>query len=201
MFSAASSKMQEVRKNHISQMPLTRTKKISLAIFAAIILAAALFVARNLSSGSATIARGQLLQLAPLESSAVIFFDLDQIRETPFLTKLYSWAPHPAEDSEYAQFVRDTGFSYERDLHRAVIAISNRGANTSMVAIADGNFDRKKMEAFLNRNGKSSQQNKWKVFTLNATANDKPISLAFLSDHRVAIADSDNLSGVLSAAS
>ena len=137
-------------------------------------------------------ARQQLLQLVPSDSTAVFFLDLDEFKQSPFLAKFYEWAPHPAEDSEYAQFARDTGFSYDRDLKRAVVAVSNRGATTNLLAIADGNFDRKKIEAFLNRNAKSLQPGKSKIFRLNESMRDKPLSLVFLSDHRVAITDSDN---------
>jgi hypothetical protein len=96
--------------------------------------------------------------------------------------------------------VRDTGFSYERDLQRLVVAISNHGSTTDLFAIADGKFDRRKIEAFLNRNGKSSQQGNWKVFRLNATANEKPLSFAFLANGRIAFGDFENLSAVLSTA-
>jgi hypothetical protein len=77
-------------------------------------------------------------------------------------------------------------------MKRAVVAISNRGGTTNLLAIADGNFDRKKIETFLIRNGKSLQKGKSKIFRLNGSMRDKPLSLAFLSDHRVAITDSDD---------
>jgi len=173
-------------------MPLTRTKKIVLAGAAAALLVAGIILARHFSIDSGASARQELLQLAPPDSTAVIFLDLDEFKRSPFLAKLYEWVPHPTEDSEYAQFVRDTGFSYERDLKKAVVAISIRGGTTKLLAIADGNFDRKRIETFLNRNGRSVQQGKWKIPRLNESMRDKPMSFAFLSDHRVAITDSDN---------
>lgn len=161
---------------------------------------AGLLVVSHFSSEPDANARRQLLRLLPTDATTVIFLDLDEFRASPFLAKLYSWASRPAEDSEYAQFVRDTGFSYERDLKRAALAVSNRGATTNLLAIADGKFERKKIEAYLNRNSKATPQGKWKVFQLNASVNDKPLSVAFLSDTRIAITDSGNLSPVLSAA-
>jgi hypothetical protein len=95
--------------------------------------------------------------------------------------------------------VRDTGFSYERDLKRVVVAISNHGNVTNIFAVTDGKFDRKKIEAFFERNGKSTQQGKWKVFRLNATANEKPLWFAFLSNDRMAFSDFENPSARLSA--
>jgi hypothetical protein len=175
-------------------MPLTPTKKLTLAASIAVLVLAALILARHFSIGSADSARQQLLQFVPSDSTAVIFLDVDECKQSPFLQKLYEWAPHPTEDSEYAQFVRDTGFSYERDLRRAVVAISNQGATTNLLAIADGNFERRKIETFLNHNGKSLQHGKWKIFRLNDSmrGNDRPLSFVFLSDHRIAITDSEN---------
>jgi hypothetical protein len=181
-------------------MPFSRTKTISIFSTVAILLIASILLVTHFYSGSEANARSQLLRLVPTDATAVIFIDLDEFRPSPFLAKLYSWAPHPAEDSEYAQFVRETGFSYERDLQRSTIAVSNHGLTTDLLAIADGKFDRKKIEAFLNRNGKSAQEGKWKVFHLNASANDKPLSLAFLSDSRLAITDSTNLAALLTGA-
>jgi len=182
-------------------MPLTRRKKIAFASAFAFLLATALVLARRFSQDSHASERQQLLGLIPTDSTAVIFLDLDQLRNSPFLAKLYSWAPPASEDSEYAQFVRDTGFSYERDLRKTVVAISSKGATTNLLAIADGQFDRKRIEAFLNRSGRSAQQGKWKVFHLNATARDKALSFMFLSDERIAVTDAENFPSTLAPAS
>src|SRR5258708_17655662 len=179
----------------------TRTRKFLMALLASAVLIAALLLARTFSNGADGTERQQLLQLIPTGSSAVIYVDLNEFRESSFLAKLYEWAPHPAEDSEYAQFVRETGFSYERDLHRVVVAISKPAADTNFVEIADGKFDRKKIEAVLFHNGAPSQHGKWKIFRLNATANDKPLSVAFLSDSRIALSNSEDLAGGAAAAS
>jgi hypothetical protein len=178
-------------------MALSRTKKISMLAGTAVLLIAGIALVVHFSFGSDENARRKLLRLVPTDATAVIFLDLDELRASPFLARLYSWAPHPAEDSEYAQFVHDTGFSYERDLRRAVLAVSNHGAMTNLLAIVDGKFDHEKIEAFLNRHGKAMQQGQWRVFLLNASVEDKPLSLAFLSDSRIAITDSENLSAVL----
>src|SRR5439155_24103288 len=99
-------------------MVLRRRKKFALAVAFAFLFVAGLFLARRFSTDADAAERQQLLQLVPTESTAVIFLDLDQFRNSPFLAKLYSWAPLSGEDAEYAQFVRDTGFSYERDLKK-----------------------------------------------------------------------------------
>src|SRR5882724_3613410 len=181
-------------------MPLPSSKKIALFSATAVLLTAGLFLALQFWPDAPGSARQYLLQLLPADATAVIFVDLDELRASPFLAKLYAWAPQPNADSEYTQFVRDTGFSYERDLKRLVVAISNHGSTTDLFAIAEGKFDRKKIQAFLNRNGKSSQQGHWNVFRLNATANEKPLSFAFLANDRIAFGDFENFSAVLSTA-
>ena len=157
-------------------------------------------MALHFSADSEGSARQQLLQLVPTDATVVIFLDAEEFRQSPFLAKLYSWAPHPSEDSEYSQFVVDTGFSYERDLRRIVLAISSRGPATDQLAIADGNFDRKKIEAYLARNGQPVQQGKWKIFRVKSKPRDKTVSIAFLSDHRIALVDSADFAANFAAA-
>jgi hypothetical protein len=181
-------------------MSSTNAKKLALIASLAVLLAAGILLGLHFSPRSGLSARQELLQFVPSDATSVIFLDLDQLRESPFLAKIYSWAPHPAEDSEYAQFVRDTGFSFERDLKRALIAISNHDRTTNVLTVADGEFDRKKIESFLNRNAQAAQQGKWKVYLLNQNAGGRSLSLAFLSDSRIAIGDSEQFSALLSPA-
>lgn len=182
-------------------MPLTSTRKFSrAAILAPLLIAALLFTAHYWPETQSS-SREQLLQFVPSDSTAVVFLHLDEFRQSPFLARIYSWAPHPNEDSEYTQFVRDTGFSYERDLKAAVMAISNHGTTTNLLLVVDGRFDRKKIEAFLTSAGTSAQQGKLKVFSLNdAGIHEKAVSLAFLSDNRIAVTDAPSLAEQLASA-
>src|SRR5882724_5168205 len=125
MIPGPSGKMHRMTLAANSILSLTRSKKIVFLSAMAALLIAASLVALHFSSDSDGAARQHLLQLAPTDAAAVIFVDLDELRASPFLAKLYAWAPQPGEDSEYAQFVRDSGFSYERDLQRIALAISN----------------------------------------------------------------------------
>lgn len=179
-------------------MPLIPTRNIALVATLALSLVVALLFAGHYWSNSPNSSRQQLLQLIPSDSAAVAFLDFDGFRQSPFLATIYSWAPHPSEDSEYAQFVRDTGFSYERDLQAALVAISSHGTSTNFLAVADGKFDRKKIESFLDRTGAAVQQGKLKVFSINdASTQVKPVWLAFLSDQRIVITDAPSLASVL----
>jgi hypothetical protein len=175
------------------------TKKISLALaaVAAITLALPLFY---FFSNNRDSARAELLRFVPAAATSVVFVDVDQLRNSPFLATLYTWAPHAAEDSDYTQFVADTGFNYERDLAQLFIAVSNHGSISNTMVLAEGRFDRKKIEAYLTRSSPSTQQGNLKVFCIPAWIRDKPIFFSFLSDRRIAIADSENLATLLAAA-
>src|SRR6202011_345851 len=97
--------------------------------------------------------RGAVRAATPADAKAVFFADLTELRPTQFAALLFKWAPRPAADAEYAQFVRDTGFDYERDLDRAALAVIKRGSDTTFFAVADGRFDRKKITAHALQSG------------------------------------------------
>jgi hypothetical protein len=166
----------------------------------AVILLLVVLILRHFSGGAEGTVRAEFLRLVPSSATSVVFVDVDQLRSSPFLAALRSWLPDPREDSEYTQFVGETGFSYERDLHQVFIAISNHGASSGTLLLADGKFDRKRMENFLERNGRATGEGGRKVFLLHATRNDRPLAVAFLSDRQVAAADSEPLLAGLSAA-
>jgi hypothetical protein len=180
-------------------MASIRTKKIWLAAIAIAVVLTATFLVLHFSSRSHDSARAELLGFVPADATSVIFIDVDQLRASPFLTTLYSWAPHPAEDSEYTQFIADTGFNYERDLSRVCIAISNHGPSSNTLVAAEGKFDRKKIEAYLSKTSPPVKQGQLTTFLIPARAGAEPVSFVFLSDHYVAISDSENVSQVLSA--
>src|SRR5260370_17517053 len=136
-------------------MPLPSSKKIALLSAIAFLLIAGLLVTLHFSPDAEGLARQQLLQLLPSDATAVIFVDLDELRASPFLAKLYRWAPQRNADSEYAQFVHDTGFSYERDLKRLAVVISNHGSTTDLFSIPHTQFNRKQLKSFLYRHLKS----------------------------------------------
>ena len=82
------------------------------------------------------------------DASAVVYVDMQCDRRQIFLAQLLHWAPKPPADADYAQFVQETGFDYERDLDRVALAINDETQNSTLYAIADGRFDRKKIEAY-----------------------------------------------------
>jgi hypothetical protein len=178
------------------------TKKLALASLAAAAVIPALFLFLHFTGGRRGNPRAELLGFIPPDATSAFFIDLDQLRASPFLKTLYAWVPDRAEDADYAQFAAETGFRYERDLAQVFLAVSNHGPQSSRLVLAQGKFDRQKIEAYLMRNATPSDRGARKVFRLavKPDGQEKPASLAFLSNERIALWDSENLPQVLASA-
>ncbi len=142
--------------------------------------------------------RDPLLAAMPADASAVVFVDFAELRATQFAADLFKWAPRPVADAEYAQFVRDTGFDYERDLDRAALAVSKRGPDTIFFAVADGRFDRKKIAAYALRSGTREMRGTREIFSVPQTGNAAKITFTLLADNRLAIATGGDFTTFLS---
>ncbi len=130
--------------------------------------------------------RNEMLARMPASANAVVFLDLAALRASPFLAQLFAWAPRPAPDEEYTQFVQATGFNYERDLDRMALGVS-RGSNGSIfVVIADGRFDRARIEAYARRSGKSEAKNGATIFSIAPSGTSQVLFFTFLRGDRMA---------------
>jgi hypothetical protein len=170
---------------------------IVLAVLA-LVSAAAIFGyqkwgARNFSP------RRDLLAMMPVDSSAVLFVDLAELRRAPFLTQLYAWAPKPQADPDYAQFIKETGFDYERDLNRAAVALERYGQASTFFAIADGRFDQQKISGFAVKAGTVTKRAAREIFSVPVSGSTKRISFTFLRSDRIALTDGSDLAYVLDA--
>ena len=141
--------------------------------------------------------RRDVLAMMPSDASAVLFADLAELRSAPFLAELYAWAPKPQADPEYAQFLKDTGFDYERDLHRIAIAFVKQGQDAIVFAIADGSFDQQKISAYARKSGTATKAGGREFFSVPLADSAKKIAFTFLRNDRVALTDSGDLSGLL----
>jgi len=147
---------------------------------------AATFVYLRYKANDPLAMRNEMLAGMPANANAVAFLDLAAMRSSPFLTQLLAWAPHPAPDADYAQFVQATGFHYERDLDRVALALS-RGSNSSFfLVIADGHFDREKITAYARRSGKSEARNGTTVFSIAPSGTSQVLYFTFLRKDRMA---------------
>ena len=143
--------------------------------------------------------REALLALMPAEASTVIFADLTDLRRAPFAADLYSWIPKTQVDAEHADFLRTTGFDYERDLDLIAVALIKSEKGTNVFATAKGRFDRGKIEAYAARSGTRESRNGREFFTVPLRDGAHTISFTFLSSDRIALADSGSLAPFLAA--
>src|SRR5204863_9826699 len=127
---------------------------IGLATALIVLSASAFFVLRKWSVGNGS-AREESLALMPTDASSVLFVDFSELRQAPFVAQLYAWAPKPQADADYAQFLKETGFDYERDLNRMAVAVLRRGQDSALFVILDGTFDRQKISAYALQDGSS----------------------------------------------
>jgi len=134
--------------------------------------------------------RGDILSSMPADAGAVIFLDLNALRQAQFFAALLAWAPKPQADPEYAQFVKDTGFDYERDLDRVAVAVENRGNDSLLFAVADGRFDRKKITDYAARAGSCSTQKGHEICSVSSSEPSRKISFSFWKDNRLALTNS-----------
>jgi len=177
---------------------MKKQTRIWLAAIAVVLCAATFFGYRkwNRQSGSA---REEILALMPTDASAVVFMDFAELRKAPFVAQLYAWAPKPQADADYAQFVKDTGFDYERDLDRIAIAAEKHGQDSALFAVVDGKFDRQKISAFALRDGAAVKTGGHEIFSVPTSGTSKKISFVFLRNNRIALNNDSNLAVFLDA--
>jgi hypothetical protein len=137
--------------------------------------------------------RDFVLSAMPPEASAVLFADLAELRGAPFAAAFYNWIPKNQADAEYAQFLRETAFDYERDLDRVAIAVIKSEKESKVFAVAEGRFDRKKIEAYGSRSGTREMRGGREILTLPLSDSAHKISFAFLSKEQVALTDAGDL--------
>ena len=144
-------------------------------------------------------ARVEILALMPPEANAVVFIDFSELRQAPFFAQLYAWAPKPQADADYAQFVKDSGFDYERDLDRVAIAAEKRGQDSVLFVILDGKFDRRKISAYALKDGSALKTGAREIFSVPVSGTTKKISFTFLKDDRIALTNDLDLGTFLDA--
>jgi hypothetical protein len=151
------------------------------------IFVAAIFAYRHWRAKDALSVRLQMLGQLPADTDAIFFLDFDALRASPFLAQILAWAPQTSEDTEYAQFVKETGFDYERDLDRVAIAIMPAGSASNFFLEAEGRFNRKKIEGCVSKYGKPQTLSGRVFFSLPLGNSTRTAYLTFLRDDRVAL--------------
>jgi hypothetical protein len=159
--------------------------------------AIALYAVLHWSAGENS-ARESALAMMPSDAHSVLYADVAALRQTPFVAGLREWAPTPQEvDREYAQFLRDTGFDYERDLDRIAIALIRRAQTTTYLVVADGRFDRKKINTYTSQFGTHESRGGREIFTVPVSGSPRKISFTFPRQNRIALTDNTDLPALL----
>ncbi len=146
-----------------------------------------------------------IIELLPSDAPVFAYVDLVTLRGSPLSSQLSLFTPAPSADPEYAEFIRETGFDYERDLDRSAAAIWPGGTASSVLAIAEGRFDREKIIRYALRSGRVVSHGDFSVYEAPATVATqdgrgkivKTISFVFLGSNRIALADGANLDSVI----
>jgi len=160
--------------------------------------AAAFYAYQRYHAGSSP-ARGDLLAMMPSDAGAVLFVDVAELRGAPFVAQLFAWAPQPEPDEDYAQFLRETGFHYERDLDHLAIAFEKTGQDSSFFGVAEGRFDRQKISAVAAKSGSAERRGGYEIFAVPENGSAKRFFLTFLSDSRIVFTDQGDLAQTLNA--
>jgi hypothetical protein len=158
-----------------------------------VLLGSAIFFGYRKWSASNGSPREEMLALMPADASAVFFADFGSLRQAPILAQLHAWAPKPQAELDYAQFVKDTGFDFERDLERIAIAVEKRGQDYKLFAILDGNFDHQKISAYALNDGSITRTGGREIFSVPVVGTARKISFAFLKSGRIALTNDSNL--------
>ena len=189
------------------------------------ILGAALFYASFRQSGVANASpEPGLISEVPAGASTLIYADLAAIRASTFYQQRPDKGPIAVPDRNYADFVQSTGFDFERDLDRVVVASwvtgswstepapsQNKQDQRKVLVIAEGRFDRQKIHDYALRKGRLDHQGGRDVFLFPT---DNPASqpggqaglaagqagwnsITFLDDHRIAIVEGPSIALLL----
>jgi hypothetical protein len=167
-----------------------------LALAAIPVAALALWYAPQMRHQARADSLPSLLELAPADSTVVAYADLATLRNSPLVQHLASMAQPATVDKDYADFMRATGFDYQRDLDRVFFA-SRPAPSAQTLVFAEGRFDRARIEQYALRSGKLENQNGHPVYIIPSGAAGKNVSIAFLADNRIALSDGGDLSIVL----
>lgn len=157
----------------------------------------------------------ELLSEVPAGAPTLVYADLVAIRASAFYQQRPDRGPIALPDRDYADFVQSTGFDFEKDLDRVVIASWPAGLNQGKkqtILIADGRFDHRKIHDYAVRKGNLDRQQGRDVFLFpsdnlpggsptaaNPAAGNsgKWNSLTFLNDHRLAIVEGASIAPLL----
>ena len=183
-------------------MQKTRSAWLVAAALSAVGIATAFLVCEGVRRGDTAHASpaSELLSEVPGEAPTLIFIDLAAVRASSFYQHTPVRGPITVPDKDYADFVQSTGFNFEKDLDRMVIAAwpATLGQEQKKtVVVADGRFDRAKIRDYATRKGKLDHQQGHEVFLFPTDNHKDWNAVTFLADHRIAMVEGSSIAPLL----
>ena len=132
----------------------------------------------------------ELLSALPAGAPTLVYVDLAAVRASSFYQHRPDKGPIAIPNQDYADFVRSTGFDFEKDLDRVVVAswpAPSSKEPIKNVVIAEGRFDRAKIRDYATRKGKLDYQQGRDVFLFPTNDRMGMNSITFLDEHRIAL--------------
>jgi len=173
---------------------------------AAATLVAGMLLYANLRPGETAHASPapEILSALPAGAPTLVYLDLAAVRASGFYRHRPNPGPITLPNKDYTNFIQSTGFDFEKDLDRVVIAswppsLSKEPKKT--VAVADGRFDREKIRDYAMRKGKLDHQEGKEVFLFPAGNGASWNSIVFLDDHRIALIEGPSIAPLFANAS
>jgi hypothetical protein len=185
----------------------TSTKKLRLgAAFAACGAIACILIAANSPAGSTAQSSSaeSLIDALPTGASTLVYIDLAAIRASSFYEHRPDKSPLTVPNQDYEDFVRSTGFDFEKDLDRAVVGswpAPSEKEQRKNIAIAEGRFDRAKIQSYAASHGKIDHQRGREVFQFPASAGGGWNSAVFLDERHLALVSGQSVDALFAARS
>lgn len=126
----------------------------------------------------------QGFRLLPPDGLFAIHVDVAGLRDSPTLERAFARAA-PALEADYGDFVRGTGFNWERDLDTLDVAVAGPPDHRVVNALLTGRFHREKIDPYLASRRKSS------TFHVSVNIDEftgpsgRPLRIAFLGSGRL----------------
>ena len=139
----------------------------------------------------------ELMGSLPSDATAVAFVDAAALRRSPFFAGFLALAPAQDADADYAQFLRATGFNYERDLDRAAIAFFPSSAGTSFFAVVEGRFDAESIKRYALQSGSRAVRDDVEIYSTQANGSTRRTFFTFLSPNLLALTNGADLAAYL----
>lgn len=124
----------------------------------------------------------------PHDDRVMAQLDVQALRRSGLLERLAGKAG--LEESDYQQFVKETGFEYRKDLDRVLLAYTRRETHFFLM----GRFDWKRLEAYAVKQGGACS---WGVCRLDSSTPGRKVSFRLIRPGILALASSPDSNAVL----